>query len=275
MNLIKNILLYGLLLISISSFSQFSINTELKYLQIVNNQNDDDLILDNIANAEFFVDSLILSQHYSFTESQFLYELSKSYYLTRKFDFSLFSLLRQRCLFPNKTIQKQSENLFREALFSNNLSDSLNQIIFEKTKFKNIPKNLNDRFNLLLQMSSIINTKNISYSIYKIGLIYRSFEPNIPIWYQHWEYLSIINLKPKNIKQVMPDAQTAAPIYKQIQSKRLQYKVYRKSIKHYRKHKAYKTASDLLAEYKNHKTNLFLKVDILYKSIHLKILRAI
>ncbi len=268
---IKIGLISGLLFLTITAFSQFSVNTELKYLQIVNNQENKDLIADNLPNAEFLADSLILLKDNSFLKSQFFIELSKSYYLLKKYDLSLFSLLRQRCLFPNKIIQKQSENLFTEAIYSNNLSDSLTKIILTRTSFQNIPQDFKQQFNLLLEISTIINTKEISYPIYKIGLVYRGFESNIPLWYQHWEYLTIIKLKPKNIKQVMLYAKTKEPIYKQTQNKKLKYKIYRKSIKHYRKHDSYKTAYDLLTEYKTYNLNSFLKIDAIYKSIHLKV----
>lgn len=275
MNTIKVYLLSILSFFYISVFSQFSLKTELKYLQIVNNQENKDLILGNIINAEFLVDSLVLSNHQSITKSRFLVELSRSYYLLKKYDLALFTLLRQRCLFPNAIVEKQSKNLFEESIFSNNISDSISKIIVDKTTFSHIPNKLSDKFNLLLKLLSDINTKDLSYPIYKLGLVYRSIESNIPLWYQHWEYLSIINLKPKNIKQVMPYAINSEPIYRQTSNKKLKYKIYRKSIKHYRKHHAYKNANDLLKEYKTHKLNLFLKIDALYKLLSLKIVQQL
>ena len=264
----RNLFIYLLILVAtINAFSQFSINTELKYLQIVNNQENKDLISDNLTNAELLVDSLLLSNENSRIKSEFLYELSKSYYFVGKYDLSFFTILRQRCIFPNKIIQKQSETLFIEAAYSNNLSDSLTQVINKKTSFINIPNETNKKFNLLLELSIIINTKKISNYIYRTGLVYRSIETNIPIWYQHWEYLTIIKLKPKKINEALKFSKSEEYIYKQIKDEKLKYKIYRKSIKHYRKHKSHKTAKAILDEYKEFKLGFFLRIDAMFKSI--------
>ena len=267
MTIRKYTFLLFLLLSSSLVFSQFSLSTELKYLQIVNEQNNNELIEDNLNNAEFFVDSLLLQNQNNTLKSEFFYELSKSYYRVEKYDLALFSLLRQRCLFPNEVIQKQSEQLFKESAYSNNLSDSLIHIFYSKSQASKIPKSLKERYNLLLNLACQINTKHLSPYIYKTGLIYRSLEPNTPIWYQHWEFLTQIKLKPKHIKEALTFAKTDQAIYSQINQKKLKYKVYRKAIKHYRKHHAYQQSKQLLDEYKNFKLGFFRRIDVWGKSI--------
>ena len=274
MERIKLVLLRFLLLLSVVGYAQFSVKTELKYLQIINIQDNENLIKDNLLNAELLVDSIILSSQKSIDKGNFLVELSKSYYLVGKYDLSLFSLLQQRCLFPDKNIQKQSQNLFLEASYSNNLTDSLAHSIYNNTSFEKVSKNVQERFHLLLKMAMLINTKKLSNYIYKTGLVYRSLEHHIPSWYQHWEYLTIVKLKPRHIKKALKDVNNGdAPIYSQLTDKKLKYKIYRKSIKHYRKHKSYRIATDLLTEYKTYKLGAILRVDATFRTVYLKIVQ--
>ena len=267
MKINKIISISYLLLISSFVSAQFSTQTELKYLKIINIQDNQDLIKGNLYNAEILVDSLMLLTDNSDLKSEFLYELSNSYYLVEYYDLALFSLLRQRCIFPNNSIEQESFNLFEESAYSNNLNDSLTKALFEKTRVENIPKNISDRLKLLLEISITINTKRLSPYIYRTGLVLRALDSEIPIWYQHWEYLTIVELKPKHIKKSLVYAKTNEEIYKQITDKKLKYKVYRKSINHYRKTKSFKTANTLLKEYRENKLGFILSIDAIWKSI--------
>ena len=256
-----------MIFLSYSVFAQFSTNTELKYLQIVNKQDNDDLIENNLLNAELVVDSLLLSNQTDVLNSEFLYELSRSYYNVKEYELGFFSILRQRCLFPNEAIQKQSETLFEELAYSNNLGDSLITVYKNRSNANQIPTSIQARYKLLLELACQCNTKETSPYIYKTGLIYRRLESSIPIWYQHWEFLTLINLKPKKINQALTYAKSKDEIYKQVNDDKLKYLIYRKAIKHYRRHKAYKTSNLLLQEYKNYKLGFFRRIDAKGKSI--------
>jgi len=267
----KKIITIIFLIITLNIWGQFSISTELKYLQIVNKQGNIDLIEDNLKNAELATDSLINLGNNSLLFAQFFNELSESYFLTKKYEMSLFSLLRQRCLFPNKSIEQEYEVLFLETAYRCNLSDSISKLLLKESSFAESPRNYSKKIEKLLELSVKVKNRELSSYIYNIGLQLRLREKNIPIWYQHWEFLTLINLKEKKKSQALICGVQNAPIYLQITDKKLKYKVYRKTIKHYIKTNSFRQAKNILQEYKTNKLPLFLKIDAFFKNLRILI----
>jgi hypothetical protein len=72
----KHFVLLVSFLFSSFIYAQFSVSTELKYLELINTQNRTDLIKDNLKNAEFASDSIIYKGEQSSTNSQFYYQLA-------------------------------------------------------------------------------------------------------------------------------------------------------------------------------------------------------
>lgn len=270
MKIILNLLL---ILFFTGSFAQFSVSTETKYLQLINNQNRKDLIEDNLFNAEFASDSIIIKQKQSYENSMFFYQLAVSYFKTKNHELAMFTLLRQRCLFPDKNISITEKNLFFETAYRNNLSNEQAQYLWQQSSTEEKIIDFNNRLLLCLNLSTSLYKRKLTKYIYKLGLIYRSFEKNIPVWYQHWEFLSIINIKEKNKKQIMPlIADNKETVLKSLENNKLRYKVYRKTINHYRKINGFVMADKYLSEYRKEKElPLILKIDAMFKKFRIGI----
>ena len=266
MKILSTIILIGFIL---NAFGQFSVSTELKYLQIINKQGNPELIEDNLKNAELATDSLIILGENNLLNAQFFNELSESYFLTKEYEMSLFSLLRQRCLFPNKSIEQEYEVLFLETAYRCNLSDSISKYLLKESSVTKLPDNYSKKLEKLLELSTKIQKKKLNPYIYKIGLQLRLREKNIPIWYQHWEFLTLINLKEKKKAEALSYGKKKAPIYLQITNNKLKYKVYRKTIKHYIKTNSFRQAKNILQEYKSYRLPIFLKLDTLVKDFRI------
>ena len=254
-----------LVFLAINIFGQFSISTELKYLQIVNRQGNTNLIKDNLKNAELATDSLINIGNNSLLYAQFFTELSESYFLTKKYELSLFSLLRQRCLFPNKSIEQEYKILFLETAYRCNLNDSISQLLLNESTVKKVSGNYSEKLKSLLELSTKIHKKILSPYIYKVGLQLRLRENEIPIWYQHWEFLTLIKLKEKKKAEAIIYGSKNTPIYYQITDNKLKYKTYRKTIKHYIKTNSFRQAKNILKEYNANKLPVVLKMDAFFK----------
>ncbi len=265
----KNLYIIILVFISIRLFSQFSVSTELKYLMIINKQADVELVYDNILNAELASDSLIILGNNTELSAQFFNELATSYFITKKYSLSLFSLLRQRCLFPNKKIEQQQKDFLLETAYRCNLSDSVSQLLVNKSSFNNKKANYSSKLILLLELSTKIHKKELNNYIYRIGLTLRQQQQDIPIWYQHWEFLTLVNLKEKKKAQALKYGTNSKPIYSQITNNKLKYKVYRKTIKHYIKTNSFRQAHKILDEYNTCKLPVFLKFDSFVKGLRI------
>ena len=258
-----------LLVLAINIFGQFSISTELKYLQIVNKQGNVDLIKDNLINAELATDSLVNIGNNKLLYAQFFNELSESYFLTKKYDLSLFSLLRQRCLFPQKSLEQKNKVLFLETAYRCNLNDSISQYLLNESSVENVSGNYKEKLTKLLELSTKIRKKKLRRYIYNIGLQLRARENEIPVWYQHWEFLTIINLKENKKAEAITYGAKSIPIYYQVTDNKLKYKIYRKTIKHYIKANSFKQAESILAEYKTYQFSAFLQLDALFKEFRI------
>lgn len=260
-----------LLTISIHILAQFSVKTELEYLKIIHKQGVVDLIDGNLRNAELVADSLIIKGINTETNAFFMKELALSYFLTKEYELALFTILEQRTIFPNSKVEHQSKTLFMETVFRNNLSDSTAQSLWELSLYRKNKKDINLNIINCLKLTSQLQKKQIESNIYRLGLELRNKTNSIPLWYKHWEFLTLINMKETRKNEILTYAKTEAPIYQQIQNKKLQYKTYRRTIKHYIKANSFVQARNILSEYKNKDLSIFLKLDAQIKRFRIRI----
>ncbi len=268
----KKIVFLLLIFVSFLANSQFSVNTEAKYMQLINNQGRKDLIEDNFYNAELASDSIILNQKQNYDNANFYYQLAVGYYTLKEYELSLFSLLRQRCLFPDMQISKQSKNLFMEAAYSNNINDSIADYLWAKSNSVSKVMSFDKRMELLLELSTKLFKKKLTSYIYYHGLLFRKISKETPYWYQHWEFLTIIKLKEKNKQQAFEQIKDVkTDVFKQVSNSKLRYKIYRKAIKHYLKTNSFRMSEKYLASYKQEHPPLMLRIDMFFKKCHIKV----
>ena len=106
-----------LTIFSLSGYSQFSLSTELLYLQHINQQNNKRLIRGNIDDAEWTADSILSNHSDKLYNAAFFFELGKSYFLLKQYDKALFSFFRQHYLFPNDSIDAVAKIYFAETAY--------------------------------------------------------------------------------------------------------------------------------------------------------------
>jgi len=249
----KNIFTFAiLLLISNIIVAQFSTRTELRYLQLINKQQNLKLIEGNLYNAELAADSIIINKKNSTINSEFFYQLAESYFYIEKYDLAFFSLLRQRCLFPNEAVENKSEPLYYNIAYRNNFTDSIAHHIWNSSYVAGHKAvNFNKQLINLLDLSIRVSTKVTDAYIYRTGLQLRSFNANIPGWYKHWEFLTLIGIDKYSKQEIIKYAtDPESSIYLQVKDKKLRNKVYRKAICYYKHNNSCRQAFKLLSEYK-------------------------
>ncbi len=242
-----------LLFITNIVIAQFSTKTELRYLQLVNKQQNIKLIEGNLFNAELTADSIIIKKSNSSINSEFFFQLASSYFYTARYDLALFSLLRQRCLFPNEAVENESEPLFYELAYRNSLTDSVAINLWNSSAISdNKSLNFNKQLINLLHFSIGISTKATNTYIYNVGMLLRSFNANIPSWYKQWEFLTLIGIDNESKRIIIKHSNNLdSSIYNQIDNNKLRNKVYRKAICHYKHNHSNNQAAKLLNEYKS------------------------
>ena len=256
--------------LSLNIFAQFKLSTELTYIQNVNSQQRKDLIKDNIANAEKCADKIIEFEDRSPIASLFLMELAYSYKQIDEEELALFSLLKQRILAPNDSLSFQSEVFFRELCFENDLGTTETKSLWLVTETENVPGDFNTAMIYLLEKSIQLYKKEISDQIIATGQFLKVKQESIPVWYDDWEFLTMINIKEKHKKQIIEfDKKGNLPIYKSCQDPKLKTKIYRKAIHYYIKNGKFVRAKELRTEYRQQSLSIWDHIDLLFKNIRI------
>jgi hypothetical protein len=95
-------------------YAQFSTAVELRYLDRINLSQDKMLHRQNWHNAELVCDSLILKPGNPLG-ARFFSALAKSYLTGKNYEMAVFTVIRQRCLYPSDSVNAVSEAVFRDA----------------------------------------------------------------------------------------------------------------------------------------------------------------
>ena len=264
MRSINIIIVLFLSLFQLTALSQFKVKTEYDYLNLINNQQNHALIKDNLKNTDMVVNRLVTSENEPYS-AYFLNELVTSYNVIGQKELAFYYMLVQRSLFPNDSLSTYQKNNFLELAFSINIGKNSTKTYWDRTLSKNIPQVYTDRIKLLLELSTELHIKKLTKHIYKIGLILRSKDAQVPAWYKHWEFLTIIGVNEKQKQQIIhPAKYSYKPIFTQI-DKKYRKKVYRKAIKHYTKTNAKIYAKELIAEYQAQDLSIAEKFDLIIK----------
>jgi len=266
----KIIIAFSLSIFCLTALGQFSTKTEYTYLKLINSQENKILIKDNLKNFEMVVNRVIATENSKYS-AYFFNELANSYNIIGQKELAFFYILVQRSLFPNDTLSVFQENNFRELAYSLNLGKNITKTYWDKTLYQSIPKNYTDRIILLLELSTELHFKKLTQSNYEIGLILRNKGAKIPAWYQHWEFLTIIEVNEKQKEQIIhPGKHPYQPIFNQIEGEN-KSKVYRKAIKHYIKASAKVHSKELINKYQAQDLSIFEKFDLIIKKARLKL----
>ena len=262
----KQIFILFLLFGSFSVWAQFSTQTELKYLQIINADKNKELIKNNLWNAELKADSILYNKEQTLVNQLFFIELSKSYFLLKKYDLSLLNLYKQSFLFPNDSLSIENKQLFFELMYRNNFTDSISHILWEESQKNNLSNDYNHRLNFLLKKVIDIHSKRLTPYIFDLAHLYERFSIKRPIYLSYWEFLSLIKAKERHKKQIIHyENNQNVLVYQTIKKDRLKYKIYRKAIKHYIRANALKRSKELINTYQAYDLSLILKLDLIVK----------
>jgi len=263
-----------LLITQIGAQAQFSITTEIAYLNHINAQNRRDLIENNIPNAELAWQGILKDTFY-FKQGQkaavFLYELSSSYDMIGRPALALHRLLVQRCLYSNDSISELSKNRFGELCYQNEFNQSFAEYLWMKSSKESLSSDVQQNLLLLTSLSTQMHLKELRPYILQLGNQMRLMDMDIPAWYNDWEYLVMIRLKEKHIKPIInyDNVEEGELEIAKIKSEKIKMKVFRKSIKHYIRNNSFKHAHDLVIAYQKENQNWFESLDLEMKKLRI------
>ncbi len=269
---------YGLLLllgfmVQQSSFAQSPALIEWKYLQLINVQNDAKLIADDYRNAELVSDSIIYNEDESYPNAHFYAELAKSYQLNKKNGLWAFSLLRQHCLFPNDSLQREGIVNFVEACYRLDIPKARAVKIFkEANKAKNF-KAFSDKLNLLIESSINLYDSETDVILMRYLSFYNSLG-NVPSYrLRQWAYLTKINLHAKKKERVL-ELNNGLQFTKlwQVDDSALQKRILMRAEHYYRKQGAKAEARNYLSLYKMQNVTIFNRIQMLWRRLLLQLL---
>ena len=264
-----------LFLCSTSVYAQFSISTETAYLNHINAQGREDLISNNIANAELVFAQLLsnIDSIPNESASLFLYQLSKSYQQINQAELSLHRLLVLRCLYPHDSISSLMKPMFGETAYASGFEHSFVVYLWETTMENQRAKNANQNLLKLIELSIQLHQEKLHPYIIQLGNQLRLMNISVPLWYDEWEYLVRIGVKEKHLKSLINFEETQRGSLKisSIEVEKLRKKVYRKSIRYYLHENAFSHSKEILRQYKNEDKNWIESFDYFIKKMRIAI----
>lgn len=272
----KKILFSTLLIIlSFQVKAQFSLQTEIAYLQHINSQERADLVEDNLINAEGKLEEVLnnLSDYSQFDIALFLIELSRSYQIASQAEIALHRILMQRCLFPVDSLNKYTQPYFEEiSLMSNlNLSDASN--LWQSSSEKFLSHDFNIDLLYFIKISTELHLKKIQPYILQTNQLLRARHVDAPLWLDEWVLFTKIKLKERHKKLLIDyeKDEVAAIDLSKIKDVRLRKKVYRKSIKYYLRTNSFSYAKEVVETYKKEEQNVFESLDLCIKKLRISL----
>ncbi len=246
-------------------FSQFSNKTEYNYLKLINYQQDKKLIKSSVINAEIAANNLLLQENKSII-SLFYNELSNSFYITNKYDKSLYYQILQRILFSNDSITNNSKSRFYDCAFKMNLSKNKIDYFWNNTNKEKIPNSKNEQLLKAIKLGTKLFSKKLTSQILQLGNLLKKQNYKMPQWYQDWEYLTTIGVKEKHKRIYMNYDNNTSTLFTRLK-KTEKIKLYNKSINYYIKKHAFNKSKNLISELKKEKRSFLNKSGLIIKKI--------
>ena len=262
----KKLTIFLFLISSINLAAQFSISVELKYLETINNSADKMLHRQNFHNVELVCDSLFLNNDNPLG-GKFLSQSAESYLKGENYAMAVFSIIRQRCIFPCDSLEAAGIEILRKATthlgFSfekaNKIIKSTNTASYNKPQLAR-RKAIITAFNTGIKELDKVILHHIELYRYKypksndavLNQIFHLLEIEMPVKYR----ISSISREAGNTKDWLGS----------MPHKNLMV-LLRKEVRYYRKNGSKKKAKAKLKEYKAHKKGLGQSLFYLWKSV--------
>lgn len=169
-----------------------NLNSQIRYLQIVNSQKNLFIVNDNIRNAELCADGLLYKiDDYDTQVSLFFLSLSQSYFLLEDYDLALYTVLRQRILFHSDSLDVYSENLLN--LYMKKIEKKLppSFFILNKNLDTIVFNNSAQKVNFLFSISFFIYSKSLNKKLWNLIYFYnRYYNIEHPFGMAKWKLLN-------------------------------------------------------------------------------------
>lgn len=174
-----------------------NIQVECAYLQAIKNQNPE-IIKDNIRNAELTAQEIVAAaDSFQKNGSRFFTALSENYLAVGQAEAALFSLIRQRCVFPDAEIEVQTSDLWQKSCFRAKILKSVSDSLWLSTQPNEIKKlNLEKRIARLLEKTLKIEQLFVIDQL--IGEYYKLYlkqnQKKIPYILNQYQFYTNLNL---------------------------------------------------------------------------------
>ncbi len=174
--------------------AQFQLTTEFKYLHIINSQENTQLIVNNLSQAESQVDSLLLIDVDNELSAKYLLELARSYQLLEDYEHALFSVLKQRCFFPSDANSDNSLIILKQYAYELNMNEQMYNELRRATQLKSpLPKR--EAMELLIKWT-IRTDLNLVNEIDQYNYLLNQYDvAKSPFWLRQWYFYRQIEIK--------------------------------------------------------------------------------
>lgn len=242
----KKIMTSGLFIVlSLYVLGQFSTQTELKYLQHINQQGDPDLIEDNLRNARRHLPLVLI--HPTDTGIAFLGALSDSYLSLGQYQKAFYYLLLKNSIRQQADLPADQVMAFRRAGLMAQLTDSL--VLLYENKAHQIQTSkclLAEKLWMVVRMGVDLQNESLNDEIRLTGSVAASLSPKAPSWFGDWLVLAGAGIHPEKAKQWIDfQNERTQPLYQRIEGEN-RCRIYRKLICYYLKQKQDCQAKEIL-----------------------------
>lgn len=159
-----------LLFLGFSSNSQ-NLDVEIRYLDLINTQQDKYLIKDNLRNAELVADSLLWKiENYNDSVSLFFIKLAESYRILKNYEMALYTINRQRILFWSDSLEKLSTFYLTDTYHKCNLNN-----VKQFSYVKGVNISIEEKIIKLFATSFFINSKEVNIRVENLIIFYEQY----------------------------------------------------------------------------------------------------
>ena len=252
----KTLILLIVSFLSLSASAQFSVKVETSYLKTINKSTDKMLHRQNFHNAELVCDSLFLKAENPLS-AEFLVELGQSYAMAHNWNMAIFSIIRQRALFPNDSLESKGLDILNKAALHLNFTDEEIKMITARTTKEKYAGHQAGWHNLITNGFYLITKKLDDALLHSYELYQMKYPKDKNMVLEEIKTIIEINIpSKKRMKMINREAENSKDWIKNLSKKQKQVFL-RKEVKYYKKNKAKRQARISLKEYKAEGMNLW------------------
>lgn len=199
--LISTIVLLQIFGLVATAQQTFSVETEIKYMQLIENQEECFLIENNLFDAEMVANQILQSDTSKPVFAQYFLNLSRQYQKIEQFDKAIYTLFRLRCMQALPELNEFTENQIRLLAPQSTFSENQINAWLRQSSSERLTHTYLEQLKVLMVIA--FEQQALESDMKFLAQLYRkATNGSNPYWYNQVVFLQQIGANTKNYKQL-------------------------------------------------------------------------